>query len=874
MSNFSIFDGLARKTFENPRFKEDYFHLLNLKFAKQKMKDFEKTQIKNMLETAALFALSENEDHKKLALKIVVFLYELYGKKFSAIPVTAELVFARMGDIPAIATMIHVNKEPDIFTFFSDEDDLSTFVKFPEILAKKTINYIEIGTKKHLLTDFQTLVFQDLQDGENVTFTAPTSAGKSFIVQQYIAEKVLDSQDFCALYVVPTRSLIAEIREQLTGYIRELGVKSKDAMIFNSADYANIDIIRKVPKKVIVLTQERLLQLLSNDFDLKVDLLVIDEAQKINDESRGIIIEDSVQELLNQTKFAKKIAPLQKIIISPNKADPHRFTEIFKIMDGAQVRQTTKTPVGQNLFFADFKRGKVDLSLFSQELRANLHLATYELESPVPASGIQHRKVWLVKTVLREGGHSLVYCNYPSECVKVADGLADFTQIRDSEELDEAADFIASHVHPLYYLVEHLRKGIGYHYGRMPHFVRVRVKRLFEDRKIDYLCCTSTLLEGVNLPAKNIVLFKPKIGKIDPMDKGSVLNLAGRAGRLLKDYYGNIYCIDFEKWESPKDIFDGKLEPVKSVLERTFTEDIDELISHLGKYEVQPQGRKNIETVATSLLVRQLKDPTGRFLRDIRVRCPSVPAEKFDIIGQLLEEIALEVNEIKDIVLQNRSIDPRLQFELYKVVNKERNLVLPLDPARRYDPAKTFYYNLSDVFGYVAKYITLEENDRYQYYALIASWWLRHVPYHTIIRNNIEHEEEELKRPLDKKEVNEIITEIDKVVEDTLKFQYSRGLKCYIDILTKIMANRKDLRTFCADLPSYLEAGASDGRIFILLSAGISRNVAVEIYHDMPRDVRDIASCLAWLKKDRNKLRGKLHSFMFQEIDDVIGLDE
>ncbi len=92
----------------------------------------------------------------------------------------------------------------------------------------------------------------------------------------------------------------------------------------------------------------------------------------------------------------------------------------------------------------------------------------------------------------------------------------------------------------------------------MPQFVRFYIKELFESKEIDLLCCTSTLLEGVNMPAKNIVLYSPKAG--DEMDRLSILNLAGRAGRLLKDYYGKIYCINVNEWKNGEDVFSEKLE--------------------------------------------------------------------------------------------------------------------------------------------------------------------------------------------------------------------------------------------------------------------------------------------------------------------------
>ena len=68
----------------------------------------------------------------------------------------------------------------------------------------------------------------------------------------------------------------------------------------------------------------------------------------------------------------------------------------------------------------------------------------------------------------------------------------------------------------------------------------------------------STLLQGVNLPAKNIFIFAPEKGHLKPLQSTDFWNLAGRAGRLLREFCGNIFLIDYSKWrsqplEGPKD---------------------------------------------------------------------------------------------------------------------------------------------------------------------------------------------------------------------------------------------------------------------------------------------------------------------------------
>lgn len=52
----------------------------------------------------------------------------------------------------------------------------------------------------------------------------------------------------------------------------------------------------------------------------------------------------------------------------------------------------------------------------------------------------------------------------------------------------------------------------------MPLLIRTEIERLFSEGFIRYLICTSTLLEGVNLPAKSIIIRNPRRGKGNPLN--------------------------------------------------------------------------------------------------------------------------------------------------------------------------------------------------------------------------------------------------------------------------------------------------------------------------------------------------------------------
>ena len=60
---------------------------------------------------------------------------------------------------------------------------------------------------------------------------------------------------------------------------------------------------------------------------------------------------------------------------------------------------------------------------------------------------------------------------------------------------------------------------------------------------IRYLVCTSTLIEGVNTKAKNVVIYDNKINK-SSIDFFTFNNIKGRSGRMGQHYIGHVYLFD------------------------------------------------------------------------------------------------------------------------------------------------------------------------------------------------------------------------------------------------------------------------------------------------------------------------------------------
>ena len=60
--------------------------------------------------------------------------------------------------------------------------------------------------------------------------------------------------------------------------------------------------------------------------------------------------------------------------------------------------------------------------------------------------------------------------------------------------------------------------------------------------------CTSTLVEGVNLPADNLFITSYKNGR-SGMDEVEFRNLVGRVGRIKYNLYGNVFMLAFDESE-------------------------------------------------------------------------------------------------------------------------------------------------------------------------------------------------------------------------------------------------------------------------------------------------------------------------------------
>jgi hypothetical protein len=357
---------------------------------------------------------------------------------------------------------------------YLDPDDLSV----ADILAWEAHRPIGVGGST-VFHEVQARVYRMLMNGESVILSAPTSFGKSLIIDALIAGGAFDN----AVVVVPTIALLDETRRRLSR--------------FNSTHKIITHVSQELGERnLLVLTQERVI-----DFPElpPLDLFVIDEFYKLDansDPDRG--------HLLNQAFYRLWKTGSQYYFLGPNiraipEDLPGTFTPRFVKTDYATVA-------------------------------ANVH----RVSQP---DGEETALVELCRSL--EGEPTLIYCRSPKRTRDVAGWLLAAGLGHDAG-LDDASTWIGDNFHPAWVVRKGLDRGIGVHHGRLPRSLAHFMVRQFNEGRIQYLICTSTLIEGVNTKAKNVVIFDNKIARSN-FDYFTFNNIRGRSGRMFEHFVGDVY---------------------------------------------------------------------------------------------------------------------------------------------------------------------------------------------------------------------------------------------------------------------------------------------------------------------------------------------
>ncbi|BAS68151.1 DEAD/DEAH box helicase [Bathymodiolus septemdierum thioautotrophic gill symbiont] len=333
----------------------------------------------------------------------------------------------------------------------------------------------------------QSSVLKDLIDGKNLAIIAPTSFGKSFIIDAFIALK----QPKNIVIIVPTIALTDETR-------RRLQKKFSDRYkIITTSE------IELGEKNIFIFPQERALHYVDKIAEL--DMLVIDEFYKASadfDKQRSTSLLNAILKLGEKSK--------QKYFLAPN------ISEI----------QSNPFTEGMEIERIDFNTVFLNIHDTYKTIKNN------------------DKKSELLKILNNTRDKTLIYAGTFTQIAKLSEIVRDDFPDLDSDLLNNFSQWVATNYSQDWELVNLIKKGTGVHNGRLHRSLsQIQIKLFDKDDGLKNIISTSSIIEGVNTSAKNIIFFGRKNGNSN-LKYFDYKNLIGRGGRMFKHFIGEIYLLE------------------------------------------------------------------------------------------------------------------------------------------------------------------------------------------------------------------------------------------------------------------------------------------------------------------------------------------
>lgn len=689
-------------------------------------------------------------------------------------------------------------------------------------LIRRTLELsVDGGDHRIPVNHFQRQFWSSAEQSRWTSVSAPTSAGKSHIVRLWLTTQIDLHDHYRTVYVVPTRALIDEVSRDLEAELE--GRATVTTMPWDTRD-------EDPTHEVFVLTQERLHILLRKWPDLTFDSIFVDEAQKLNDGTRGVLLQRALDEA------ARRGTP-KVIFASPLTSNPELLVHG---VDGSSTALISETvTVNQTLIHVNQRRStRWDMVAFVDG--EPMPIGEFDL----PARPTTLRKRLSLVAVALGSAHTgnVVYTNGPAEAETVAGQICDALSSSGwvaSKATLEVVELIEKTIHPQYLLAAYLKQGVAFHYGNMPLLVREAVERLFRDGEVRYLVCTSTLLEGVNLPCQNLFVRAPRKGNSNLMSASDFWNLAGRAGRWGVEFQGNIVCVDTTV---EADWLEVPTRRSREPMARA-TDAIAHEYEALHHYIA---GGTPVDVAREAPLLQAL------FGILASTRRQGIELEELSWLNASANQ-SIALSNLVDEKLAALTVSPRLLqlhagisalsiqrlHDHFQASGDRGRFELP--PPESFDAVDAY----KQAIGVCTKFLGAKFGDnegRQTALAILFVDWMKGRPLALLISSRLRYLRRKNKKFTLPSEIRSVLTD----VEQYARFQGPLFLACYADVLDEALPPHDETEA-PRDIAMMMELGVSRVTEMSMMSLGLSRTTVVALSDYITADSLSPEQALDWI---------------------------
>jgi len=360
-----------------------------------------------------------------------------------------------------------------------------------------------ISDTGHNFTPVQADAYNSIKKYTNFSFSAPTSAGKSFLFQELIKETNGD-----IIIILPSRALISEY------LIKVKKLVSKDTLVLQFIEVVNT---KRTKNRIYVITPERGEELFKNIGKLNIELILFDEAQISEEGIRGMKFDSLVR------RIDKKLKKVKKVFTHPFILNPEAQFLKHNITNSTDSETYSQKTVGK-IFIEHFKGSFKYFSPFQDKMNGK------DIDSNIVKDIIQNNRtalIYISKSKIYDGSFIESFADYIELCpeitnkesLKYIEKLEDFFGTKEDNEKKSILIFL-------------MKRGIVIHHGSIPLKARLIIEEFVNGNHAKVCFSTSTLIQGINMPFDIVWINNFTFNGNEDQKTLNLKNLIGRAGRV------------------------------------------------------------------------------------------------------------------------------------------------------------------------------------------------------------------------------------------------------------------------------------------------------------------------------------------------------
>lgn len=475
----------------------------------------------------------------------------------------------------------------------------------------------------------QILEYFNPEQKNRFLLTAPTSFGKTYIVYEII-KKVKRYKNI--LLIFPSISLLSENYLKIKSYDF---FKSYKIYTLSEEEFSEND------DKIFIYTPERYLSFLDKYPNMRFDFTFVDELYKIDN---GFNLDE--KEVENERDVSYRIA-LENIcqtskdilLAGPYMGLPDNISKQNKSLLEFANRNSFEF-----LQYNDYEI--VDKQYYNIKGKKLYNIGGMDIN--IGDISQKDKILRLINCFSSHRENTIVYCcrkTKTEEYAKYISSKINNISNETNTNIQQRYQYFIQHLENVFgddwCVLKALKAGIGIHHGLVPKYIQKEIILLFNNNIIHTLFSTTTITEGVNTNAKNIIITSNKKGE-KPLKQFDAKNISGRAGRFLEHYVGRVIDLNnnFEDIvKSPQEIIKHKNYDLNSK-----KDEVDYLITRNDYLSKEDKEKRNCidekvrQLGMPELVLRSFKsvNPTDKIALYVRIQDMLINSDPVKILNRSL----------------------------------------------------------------------------------------------------------------------------------------------------------------------------------------------------------------------------------------------